>query len=532
MADTSTSHVVLPDSQRAKSATVSAVRPVDPSLDIDITLKLRRKRSLPEIGKGIPQILDAKDLAENYGASADDISLVQKTLAEYGLKTLSSSPETRSIRLIGKTADLERAFQTKLFEFEGSGESHRGRTGSLYIPAALNGIVQGVFGLDDRRAASKRLPSQTSQPTALFGADLSKLYSFPPGNGNGQTIALFEFGGGFFPNDLAKFWSLSPNSSSPIPNIVPISVDGTSTSARDGQQDEVLLDIEVVASTLPNATINVYFGNFDEQGWIDLIDRVLQDKPVVASNSWGSAEDSTGWTSGAVQAINDALQQAALSGLTVAVASGDDGSDDQVGDGLVHVDFPASSPFVLAVGGTEFTLSNGSITNEQVWKDGDGLRNDGGGSSGGGVSTVLPRPTWQTVTVASVNPNPIDGRVVPDVSALAGFPGYVLVVDGKVSGNGGTSAATPLWASLVALLANNLTRGGIQLPFLTPLLYQSSGASTVGSLGTNDITTGDNITAKIGGYQAGAGYDAVTGWGSPNGAKLLDALQSSLARTK
>jgi kumamolisin len=127
------------------------------------------------------------------------------------------------------------------------------------------------------------------------------------------------------------------------------------------------------------------------------------------------------------------------------------------------------------------------------------------------------------VNIPSVNPHAIDGRVVPDVAALAGSPWYEVVIDNKLGGNGGTSAATPLWASLICRIVPKLPAGK-RLPFLTPLLYQVVAGSTVGAAGCNDITTGDNDTASVGGYTAGSGFDAVTGWGSPNGMKLLQAL--------
>jgi kumamolisin len=209
------------------------------------------------------------------------------------------------------------------------------------------------------------------------------------------------------------------------------------------------------------------------------------------------------------------------------VAAGDDGSDDQVGDGQAHVDFPSSSPYVLAVGGTILQQNTGGTVNETAWKDGDGLRQDNGGSTGGGVSVHFLRPDWQTVTVASVNPGSIDGRVIPDVAADASAnTGYFVVVDGQGGVSGGTSASAPLWAALIALINTSLGAGK-QAGYLTPLLYQQgSSGNILGQDVCRDITTGDNSTAAIGGYAAGPGYDAVTGWGVPNGNALLTALRS------
>jgi kumamolisin len=217
------------------------------------------------------------------------------------------------------------------------------------------------------------------------------------------------------------------------------------------------------------------------------------------------------------------LKAAALMGVTICVASGDDGSDDEVGDGKAHVDFPSSSPYVLAVGGTTLSRTASGAVTETAWKDGDGLRKDNGGSTGGGVSTIFPRPSWQPASIQSVNPGSIEGRIVPDVAADASAnTGYWTVVDGQGGVSGGTSAAAPLWASLVARLNGAL---GKPVGYLSPLLYQAaSGGQILGKTGCRDITSGDNETAAIGGYAAGQGYDAVSGWGVPIGTGLLAGL--------
>jgi kumamolisin len=227
--------------------------------------------------------------------------------------------------------------------------------------------------------------------------------------------------------------------------------------------------------------------------------------------------------------INDQLKICALGGITVCVASGDDGSGDQVDDGHAHCDFPSSSPYVLAVGGTTLRQSGGKFT-EVVWKDGDGKRVDGGGSTGSGVSVHFPRPAFQDFTIKSVNPGAMAGRIVPDIVADASAnTGYFIVVDGKGGVNGGTSAATPLWAALLARINAELGASK-RVGYLTPVLYKSlSGTSqTVGAAGCTDITSGNNNTAAVGGYKAGPGFDAVSGWGSPIGTSLLEALKKVL----
>ena len=169
---------------------------------------------------------------------------------------------------------------------------------------------------------------------------------------------------------------------------------------------------------------------------------------------------------------------------------------------------------------------SGSEVNEVTWWESPGRRtNNGGGSTGGGVSTLFDRPDWQNVHIKSLNAGSIDGRVIPDVSALAGEPLYSLIFAGKPNPNGGTSASAPVWASLIARINGNLSPKPPR--FVTPLLYQNGAAGqTVGQSASRDITSGDNTSNPTPGqgYQAGAGFDAVSGWGVPDGVKLQTAL--------
>jgi kumamolisin len=256
------------------------------------------------------------------------------------------------------------------------------------------------------------------------------------------------------------------------------------------------------------------------------LNRAITDKPVTLSVSWGLAEDDSGWSSAALNAINERLNAAAALGITVCVAAGDDGSGDQENDSRAHVDFPSSSPFVLSVGGTMMTGTQ-DAPNEQVWWESPGRRtSSGGGATGGGVSVVFPRPQWQNVKITSLNKGSIDGRVVPDVAALAGAPFYDVIVLGGDAPNGGTSASTPVWAALVARV-DALLPADKQQRFLTPLLYANgANGKPLGSSACSDITVGNNTSSPDPGvgYKAGKGYDAVAGWGTPIGTALLEGL--------
>ena len=274
------------------------------------------------------------------------------------------------------------------------------------------------------------------------------------------------------------------------------------------------MDVEIVAGLCPAADISVYFSTFDQGGWVDLLDAVITARPSVLSISWGRAEDDPAWSSNAITAINERLNAARLLGITICVSSGDDGSGDEQDDGRAHVDFPASSPFVLAVGGTMLVGSAGAV-DEVTWWEAPGRRtNHGGGSAGGGVSVVFPRPAWQNVRIRSLNPGAKDGRVVPDVSALAGEPLYDLIFAGQPQPNGGTSASAPLWAALIARVYPELVPEKRQR-FLAPLLYQPGPTGKpVGAIASRDIVSGNNKSTPPGrGYKATNGFDAATGWG-------------------
>ncbi len=511
---------------------------------IEVTLKLRRKQALPELEARPAVTLSRDELAARYGASQDDIDRVTQVMSGFGLKTVSSSVGARTIRLSGTISAMESAFNVKLFNYAHASGNYRGRVGYLFVPDALKDIVQGVFGLDNRRTVRRRRQPvrvtgvrqalSSSPPTWYVPQQFGTHYHFPSGDGTGQTVGILEFGGGYFPGDLSRFCEKASVS---IPKVTPISTDGTSTESKDGAEGEVMLDIEVVAGLCPKGSIVVYFAAWTEAGMISALDAAMQDKdnnPGVLSISWGAPEGTDIWSDQAMSQINETLKEAAYLGITVCVAAGDDGSSDGLNDGHAHADFPSSSPYALSVGGTTIVDLTGAAT-DVVWMEGDGLRADQGGSTGGAVSDVFQRPDWQSsITITSVNPGAITGRCMPDVAANADWNAspYLLVVDGHAEPNGGTSAASPLWAALIALMNGQLA-GGKRVGYLTPVLYQAAagaaGAQTVGAAGCTDVTSGNNNTASAGGYSAGPGYDAASGWGTPHGQNLLAAIQATLS---
>jgi kumamolisin len=513
-----TERVAVRGSGRTAPLDSSVIGVADPNEAVSVTVVVRRKTAELPSPKSRP--IPRDKFAELYGANPADVLKVEQFAAEYDLTVDEVDLSRRSILLSGTVADMSEAFGTQLFIFQSPDGMYRGRTGELSIPTSLGDIVVGVFGLDVRPQAKLRLRRHIEGVSPKAAGDTSytpnavaKLYGFPTaGTGSGQTVAIIELGGGYKASDLTAYFSKLKIS--PAPSVTAVGVDGArnlpvgNPNSADG---EVLLDIEVVGAVAPKAKIAVYFGPNTDQGFLDAITTAVHDsvrKPSVVSISWGGAEST--WTAQSLTAYDQAFQDAGLLGVSICCASGDDGSTDNVTDGAAHVDFPASSPNVLACGGTRLESSAGKISKEVVWNHGTG-----NGASGGGVSDHFPLPTYQSSAKVpvSVNPGHFKGRGVPDISGDADpSTGYQIHVDGKDAVFGGTSAVAPLWAALIALINEQL---GKHVGFLNPTLYSKA------PTGLRDITSGTN-----GAYSAGPGWDACTGWGSPSGQALLTALKA------
>jgi len=350
-------------------------------------------------------------------------------------------------------------------------------------------------------------------------AQLMELYDFPKGlDGSGQCIGLIELGGGYRKQDLEEYFRPLKL---PVPKMEHVSVDGARNAPAkelSGADPVVALDIEVCGTIAPRAEIVVYFAPNTNEGFVHAIQTAVEDKvhkPSVISINWGQAE--SGWPSDVLKEMDEALASGAAKGITVCCASGDSGVADPLNPSDPAVDFPASSPHVLAVGGTTIKASANAIAAETVWNDGAN-----GGATGGGVSAVFALPEWQ----AGVKVSPASsargrfGRLVPDVAAHASpSRGYEVVVHGQRIVIGGTTASTDIWAGLIALLNQALGR---RVGLFTPALYKTFGPARV----LRPITKGNNSTAKCPGFEAGPGWNACTGWGSPNGRDLLTALRT------
>jgi kumamolisin len=359
--------VQLPGSERAPLANARPAGQLDTSERAELTLVLRRRAGLPaEIVEG-PTVLTHAELAERYGADPADVDLVRQTLTNLGLQVTAVHAATRRIKVSGTLGELSRAFGVTLELVSSTSPgghvvTHRYRVGAIFIPAALAGVVLAVLGLDTRPQfrAHFRPRATAAQGTTYPPNQVADIYQFPAGTtGAGQTIAVIELGGGFSTSDLDTYFG---GLGIPVPSISAVGVDGASNapgSDPTGADVEVALDIDVIGAAAPGATQVVYFApNNGDQGFVDAISEATQASPVpvAISISWGQSEDS--WTTQGRAAMDAAMSDAAALGITVCVASGDNGSADGVNDGTVHVDFPASSPHALACGGTKLLANS------------------------------------------------------------------------------------------------------------------------------------------------------------------------------
>jgi kumamolisin len=529
--------VVLPGSERTLLPGSRKIGPSDPQQQIQVTIFLRRGSSpkqfpnLKKLGKLLPaqrRHLSRAQFASRHGARSADVKKIRTFATQNKLKVVEVSRPRRSVLLNGSIAAFSSAFGVELNSYQHPTGTCRMRTGTIQIPAALSGIIEGVFGLDNRpqakphfriRKQSQDSAARAQAASASYNAtQVSQAYDFPAGTtGSGQTIGILELSGGYRSSDLNIYFK---NLGITTPTVTAVSVDGATNSPTgdpNGPDGEVELDIEVAGAVAPSAHIAMYFSPNTDQGFLDALTTAVHDatlKPAVVSISWGGPESS--WTQQALTAFNSACEDASTIGVTILAASGDDGSTDGAPSGTPTVDFPAASPYVLACGGTKLTLSGAKISSEQAWNE----LSSGEGATGGGVSEVFALPTYQQSANVPKAPNGFVGRGVPDVSGDADpESGYNVLVDGQQTVIGGTSAVAPLWAGLLARINQSLEKN---VGYLNPLLYTKNIEATL-----HDITAGSNGT-----YSAGPGWDACTGLGTPDGAALLAALSNPTSPTK
>jgi kumamolisin len=549
----------LTGSERKPRKGATRMGPADPHESVVVSLYLRTQPGappLPKLDSYTPQlgqrvILSRAELAQRHGASQEDIQAVSSFAKESGLAVVHTDAARRLVQVSGTVAQLSKAFSTELSTYKSADESYRGREGALQLPSSVAGVIEGIFGLDNRRMARRMGAAGVAPaPVPLTPPQVAKAYNFPtPTQGAaGQTIALLEFSGpipgnstcGFAQSDIDGYIQFLNGTGGGLKstNVASVTVTGSNGNVPGGAGNiETTLDIEVVASVAQNARIVVYFAPMTEAGWVDAISTIVHDttnNPSVLSISWGWPELEADamqtepwpfeWTQQAFNQMTQSFQAAAAIGMTVLAASGDHGTDCGQQDGSAHVMYPASDPGLISCGGT--IIKSISPLVEDTWNDFN-MADGGGGATGGGISYLAGLPSYQANAhvPVSVNPDHHQGRGLPDVAGNASpNSGYILWLNGQATSSavGGTSAVAPLYAALIALINASLST---KLGYLNPTLY---------SLGTSsafrDINDGvSNAVPPAPGYNSGPGWDACTGWGSIDGSAILGALQAQTA---
>ncbi len=447
-----------------------------------------------------------------HSTNARVIARLRAFAEAQGLHVDSALPETNQVILSGTIRQARAAFMPEqIGVYEAEGKRFMARTGHLSVPTDIADQIVAVMGFDQRPIARPHLRKRAAGSAHVQGqtsytpTEVAQRYQFPAGanlTGQGEAIALIELGGGYRDAQMAAYFqAIGVNRTG---KLSAISVDGAtnSPSGANGADGEVQLDIEIAGAVAPGADIAVYFAPNQGSGFQDAIAAAIADQTVMASVvsiSWGGPED--GYSVQDLNAMNQTLSKALALGITVCVASGDNGASDGEASGK-HVDFPASSPYVLGCGGTSLPV----VGPEVAWNNGRGQ-----GASGGGYSTHFTRPSWQSGNARA-------GRGVPDLAADADpNTGYQVTVDGKQAVYGGTSAAAPLLAGLIALVNQS---AGARAGFINPTLYATPTVLT-------DITHGNNN-----GFSAKIGWDPVTGLGSPLGDRVLAALRANTVKAQ
>lgn len=524
--------IELPGSKIPGLNMCEALRRCNPSQIIEIALHLRYPSERParsSTGDWLNHAaghLDRDNFAARHGANLDDVALIEQFALEHDLKLGNLNRAARLVTLTGTVASLNRAFAIELSEYESGRHAAKVRAyaGALSVPSQLAPIITAVEGLSTM-SAIRRHAVQAAQPANSFlPTQVAELYNFPAdASGKGCSIGLIELFGGIDAGVVHSYFANVLKRQPPKLTVYEIA--GGRNQPHDAQGSaEVYLDVLIASAVAPDAEIVIYFA--DVSRWAEAIKSAVHDPlhhhdalsySFGQSEKWCLAPDGTSLTAD-VMACEEALHDAAQLGITFCTSTGDLGAANGEDDGLAHANYPASSIYALACAGTRVTAPDGVLTDEAVWHDGSDH------ASGGGVSQLFACPDYQRaagVIPRSVNPGGASGRGAVDVAGHAddehGY--YIYAPEARVMG--GTSAVAPLWAGLIALLNEKLER---RVGFINPHLYQTAAQSAA----MRDIIEGDNNTAGVSGYRAGAGWDACSGWGSPDGLALLATFKAQL----
>jgi kumamolisin len=522
---------------------------------ITVTLYLRRRKNASKLlgekdftskwGSLRPAV-DHQSFADKYGADPAEIQQVIDFARESGLDVKETNPAARSVVVQGAAAKLNSVFGVKLQNYQGELRKYHNHAGEAHLPSAIANLIETVSGLDNRpirarayNTSRRRTTSDPANTKPVTPQEIAQLYAFPPGDGAGQTIGIYEMAvedpqtnkladAGYKAQDVAKtIQGFGGNLK--VPKIIDVSIDGVGNSGvNDG---ETLLDITVAGAIAQAATIVVYFTGPEPQNILHALQRMihpLQGDPmpniISISYGWGPDEE-TGFSEGEINQFGALFQDAANLFITVLVSSGDSGC--YLGASHAQVSYPASEPMVTACGGTTVGNVSGANFDEYAWND---VGAGGPGATGGGISAIFQMPSYQnSAGVPKNNSTKKAGRGIPDLAGNASEnSGYMQQASGfRTQPVGGTSAVAPLYAGLFARINSNL---GSPAGFVNPVIYSLGAAAfrdTVAPPGPLN-----NSFNGVTGYPVTKGWDACTGWGSVNGLILQNGLKTAKAGSK
>ncbi len=489
-------------------------------LRLDIVLPLRDQAGLDSFLKEVydptspiyRNFLTVEEFTERFGPTQEDYDAVVAFAKGRGFNVVGGSRDGMDVQVEGSVTVIEAAFNVAMGVYQ-----HPTENRTFYAPdrepsASLGFPLWHISGLDNfsiphpalvhRQPGAKPAATVGSGPSASFlGSDMRAAYYGGSLTGSGQNIGLLEYAG-YDIADLNTYYT-NAKQTNLSSHVVGISTDGTSLSCVYSSCDdtEQILDMTQALGMAPGiTTLYVYVGSTDTA----ILSSMTTHSPLPAqlSCSWG-------WSPADPSTDDPYYQKMASQGQNFFVAAGD--SDKWTKN---NYPYPADDANVVAVGGTDLTTSSagGPWASEVAWSP----------YSGGGISPDnIPIPSWQKLSgvINSSNEGSTTYRNGPDVAANANFTFYVCADQSGCTANeyGGTSFAAPMWAGYLALVNQQAVANGSKtLGFINPLIYPLG----VGSQSTyfHDITSGSN------GFPAVAGYDLVTGWGSPNGSGLVNAL--------
>ncbi len=485
------------------------------------------------------------DVTFNGPLSDGALARAEAYFAARGVSTSAVGLGRLALDLNGTATAVGAAFGTELLEGTYQGAAVRFPATPPTLPAELEGEIAGVVGLSSGFTA---FSFDLSAPTAISPDDqntvtpalarefygFSTLYNLSGGSDfpTNLTVAVVLWGDGVDPSDIRTFLNEDYPSTFPTPTInyvpvagAPASGPGSDSGGDQRAAEELTLDIEWAVSMAPGATIDAVYApagpppsySPSTTNLTAALQKAVALGASVVSMSFGTPDSSSGGLASSWESI---FSNAEANGVTFVAATGDTGGDTNntpVCSGTPAPEYPSTSPYVIAAGGTNVSISRDTLTGQVT-----GFSETGWGSSGGGYSSLAfnrPAPSWQEVGSAAAPISAGGGRGVPDVSSSAAD--NYLYFEGTPEQAGGTSFASPLWAGLVADLD---AKWGHLLGFVTPSLYHVGANEPSGQIGEGlvDVTGGANCVGT-----ASTGWDPVTGWGSPRAAVLFDDLLGS-----